>query len=408
MPVLRISAFLIFFPSICLQIVSVAAPLKTVELPEPTGKHKVGTVVYFFEDKKREELWTPTPNDYRQLMVQIWYPADNAKGDPAPYIFDLEKIRPSIEKYWENMPDVRSRSSLNIPISKARKSYPLLILSHGMNSGRFLYTSISQELASRGYVVASIDHTYWGPGVAFPNGKIVSFEDSMIARDKLDFKEIDRMMLEGIAVMSADQAFVAERMAELNAGSTFFKNKLDLSKIGVLGHSMGGMAATASCLHYTVFKACVSLDGVNYFLNRMPASSSKPFLLLLNSDWGKNTPEKISKSYLEAWENPSVAIINGTKHNFFSDIPLIEPPEQTDGLIEPLRAHRIISAYTTAFFDKHLKQTKEKMPAFSEMEFIDLKTVESRPISSMPAGDRNQTFSIFAHGTLPRRSERYV
>jgi dienelactone hydrolase len=245
-----------------------------------------------------------------------------------------------------------------------------------MNSSRFLYTSICEELASQGYVVASIDHTYWGPGVAFSDGKIVSFDEGMIARDKLDFNEIDRMMLEGITVMSADQAFVAERLAELNENSTLFKNKFDLSKIGSIGHSMGGMATTASCLKYTVFKICISLDGVNYFLNKMPNPSSKSFLLLLNSEWGKDAPPKIKKSYLEAWENPTVAIINGTKHNFYSDMPLIELPEEKDGLIEPLRAFRIISSYTVSFLDKHLKQSNKEMPKFSEMKFVDLKTIK--------------------------------
>lgn len=350
---------------------------KKVELPKPTGKYKIGTVAFHWKDERREELWTKNPNDHRQIMVQLWYPTDEkSKGKKAPYIFDFEKIRPSIEKYWEDMPDVLHHATLNVPISKSESKYPVLVFSHGMNSSRFIYTSICEELASQGYVVASIDHTYWGPGVTFPDGKIVSFDDGMIARDKLDFNEIDSMMLEGITVMSADQAYVAQRLKELNLNSKIFKNKLDLSKIGSIGHSMGGMAATASCLKYTAFKACISLDGLNYFLNKMPNPSSKPFLLLRNSQWGKKAFPKIKKSYLEAWANPTVAIINGTKHNSFSDIPLIEPPEKKDGMLEPLRAFQIISSYTVSFLDTHLKQSEKDMPKFSEMEFVDLKAIE--------------------------------
>ena len=348
-----------------------------INLPKPTGKYKIGTNVYYWKDKTREELWTKQASDCRRLMVQIFYPVDEkSSGKKAPYIFGLKKIRSSIEKYWKDMPEIRHEAIFNAPISKKEGKYPVLIFSHGMNSSRFLYTSISQELASHGYIVASIDHTYWGPGVAFPDGKIVSFDEGMIARDKLDFKEIDRMMLEGITVMSADQAFVAGKLKELNTNSKHFKNKFDLSKIGSIGHSMGGMAATASCLKYTSFKTCISLDGVNYFLNKMPNPTNKSFLLLLNSQWGKNAPPKIKRSYLEAWENPTVAIINGTKHNFYSDIPLIEPPEKKDGLLEPQRAFRLISSYTVAFLDKNLKQTKVKMPEFSEMEFVDLKKIK--------------------------------
>lgn len=359
-----------------LKIKSDSSP-KTVELPKPTGKYEVGTTAYHWKDKKREELWTTSPSDYRQLMVQIWYPADEkSKGKKAPYIFNFENIRPSIEKYWEDMPTVLHHATLDVPVSNLQGRYPVLVLSHGMNSSRFAYTSISQELASQGYIVASIDHTYWGPGVAFPDGEIVSFDDGMIARDKLDYKEIDSMMLEGITVMSADQAFVADKLQELNTGSKLFKNKIDLSKMGSIGHSMGGMAAMASCLKYVAFKTCVSLDGANYFLNKMPHPSSKPFLFLRNSQWGKKNFAQIKKRYLEAWKNPTVIIINGTKHNYFSDIPLIEPPEKKDGLMKPLKAFRIISKYTVSFLDIHLRGSKKDLPKFDETEFVDLRNID--------------------------------
>ncbi|MGE3467663.1 MAG: alpha/beta hydrolase family protein [Pyrinomonadaceae bacterium] len=352
---------------------------KTVELPKPTGKHKVGTVVYHWIDKKREEPWTKAPADHRQLMVQIWYPGDDkGQGKKAPYIFDLEKIRSSIEKYWNGIPDVRHHATLDLPVSNAETKYPLLVFSHGMNSSRFLYTSICQELASRGYVVAAIDHTYWGPGVAFPDGTTVKFDDGMIARDKLTSDEIDKMMFEGIEVMSADQAFVAEKLAELNVSSAGFKNRFDLSKMGSIGHSMGGMAATASCLKYSAFKVCVSLDGANSSLHKMPEPSSKAHLLLLNSQWGRRTPALIRSSYQDAWRDPVVAIVVGTKHNFYSDIPLIEQPADLEGLLEPAKAFGVISSYTVAFFDKHLKQKGNSMPSYPEMELVDLKAHEGK------------------------------
>jgi hypothetical protein len=84
----------------------------------------------------------------------------------------------------------------------------------------------------------------------------------MVARDKLSSDDIDRIMQEGITVMAADQDFVYKKLAELNESnrSGFFRHRLDLSKVGSMGHSMGGMAATRACLEYTAFKACLSLD----------------------------------------------------------------------------------------------------------------------------------------------------
>lgn len=363
--------------------VSAAVPLnetvirrEQAALPAPTGRYPVGTAVYHWEDASREEPWTRSTDDHRQLMVQIWYPAAEKTGaKKAPYIFDREKLRSSLGKYWPDMPEVLTSSAMDAPVSSGGSRFPVLVFSHGMNSGRFLYTSISQELASHGYVVASIDHTYWGPGVAFPNGRVVSFDEGMIARDKLGPDEIDRMMVEGIKVMAADQAFVLEKLKGLNSADGPFRDRLDVSIAGAIGHSMGGMAATASCLTYTGFRTCVSLDGVNYFLSGMPAPSPKPFLLLLNSQWGRNAPAKINKNYLEAWANPSVAIIKGTRHNSFSDSPLIEPPEDSAGSLEPERAFRIIAAYTVAFLDRNLKGSNNELPGFPEMEFVDLRKI---------------------------------
>jgi dienelactone hydrolase len=358
-----------------------------ISLPIPSGPYSVGTVTYYWVDRTREEQWTPKLNDYRQLAVQFWYPA--RKGNPereTPYIPDLQRLRASLDQYWPNRPYVRTHATRGASLSPARRRYPIIVFSHGMNSARFDYTALLEELASHGYVVAAIDHTYWGPGVAFPNGKTVRLEDGMIARDDLSSHDTDRIMQQGITVMADDQNFVAEKLAELNGRArgrqNLFRHRLDLSRIGVMGHSMGGMAATRACLEFTAFKNCVSLDGPNYFMNLMPTKSSKPFLLLLNSDWGLSVPEKIKTIYLEAWSDPVVAIIHGTKHDSFSDLPLTKRLDNAAGLIAPARAHNIISAYCLAFFDKNLKGTPTTLfnrssEKFPEVEFVDLKTLSS-------------------------------
>lgn len=363
--------------------------LKETELPTPSGPYPVGTMTYHWIDRTREEQWTSDPNDFRQLIVQLWYPAKNRDARrEAPYIPDLDRLRTSIDQYWPERPSVRTHATVGASLSPSGKRYPVIIFSHGMNSVRFRYTAIIEELASQGYVVAAIDHTYWGPGVAFPKGKVVKLEEGMMALDQLSSDEIDQMMQEGITVMAADQNFVAHMLAELNESQresrNIFRHRLDLSAVGAMGHSMGGIAATRACLEYTAFKACVSLDGPNYFLNMMPKSSSKPFLLLLNSDWGIGAPERIKTRYLEAWSAPLVAIIHGTKHNSFSDILLTKAQTSMPGLISPERAHNVISAYCVAFFDQSLKGVPATLlnvrsEKFPEVEFVDLKALSKQP-----------------------------
>ena len=55
----------------------------------------------------------------------------------------------------------------------------MVIFSHGAGGTGFEYTSLIEDLASRGYVVATIEHTEFGAAVLFPDGRIaVPREDS--------------------------------------------------------------------------------------------------------------------------------------------------------------------------------------------------------------------------------------
>ena len=63
-----------------------------VELPTPTGKHAVGRTSFHWIDSSRFEEITDDPNDRRELMVTIWYPAESATGETAPYVDNLDKL----------------------------------------------------------------------------------------------------------------------------------------------------------------------------------------------------------------------------------------------------------------------------------------------------------------------------
>src|SRR4051794_40149448 len=53
----------------------------------PTGPNKVGTVIRYLTDQNRDEFFADDPATRRELMVQIWYPADvKADAKLAPYL----------------------------------------------------------------------------------------------------------------------------------------------------------------------------------------------------------------------------------------------------------------------------------------------------------------------------------
>ena len=337
---------------------------EVAELPRPTGPYPIGTVLYDWTDDSREEQWSSVPEKGRELMVQIWYPADSTQGRLyEPYVPDFDRLKASLKQDWPGMPsfipNLKTHAILSAPVALAQERYPVLIFSHGMNSSRFFYTSLLEELASHGYIVAAIDHTYWGPGVAFLSGRMVPYDDGMDARDKLTSDEYDEMMWAGVSVMVEDEVFVERKIAELDADPALpnpFRHRLDLSRVGAVGHSMGGQAATRACLEYAVFKVCACLDGLNPFFYLRPKPSKKPFLLLINSTWGTSIiSPSLAKRYLAAWVAPEVFVIRGTKHNSFDDLPLLDPEVRAKAPSDPAKAHSVIAAVTLEFLDRSFR-----------------------------------------------------
>ena len=70
--------FLLFVLQGCAVVGSVLVPLDSIE--PPRGKYDIGTQVYFWTDQSRGEVYTTDPSDFRELMVQVWYPAKGGAG----------------------------------------------------------------------------------------------------------------------------------------------------------------------------------------------------------------------------------------------------------------------------------------------------------------------------------------
>ena len=82
-----------------LQNCSIFIPLR--DLPKPNGKHIIGTDIIILEDKYRSETFTEEADDYRKIIVQVWYPAIEKSDSLYPYL-DYKDIKtPYIAKRLE-------------------------------------------------------------------------------------------------------------------------------------------------------------------------------------------------------------------------------------------------------------------------------------------------------------------
>ena len=346
--------------------------LPMFRLPKPSGPYTVGTRILYMADPKRDAEGGLRGNSKRELMVQVWYPAEPVKARREVYRRLLET---TLKSSYQSV--LRTQSLREAPVLAVGAPYPLLIFNPAWTGQRTQSTFLMQDLASHGFIVASIDHTYYSGLVAFPDGHVV---DSHMAPALGDFTHLS--IEEGIdlanqfvTILAEDVIFVLDELTRLNEKpESEWYGVIDGSRIGVLGHSIGGAVAAEACWLDPRIKCALNLDGWT-FGEVLRHGLAKPWMVI----YGKGIeieppnleaqPEGIQRYWQMNRLNYAVVeaalrkngghclSIKGASHWNFSDRPLYSPlRSQTQaGTIPPGRAHRIIAELARAFFDESLK-----------------------------------------------------
>ncbi|MGW4848825.1 alpha/beta hydrolase family protein [Nocardia brasiliensis] len=242
-------------------------PIVAVSLPEPTGDLPVGVTDVHLIDRNRIDPWNH--NRRRELMVRIWYPATDSDLTPiAPWTTPggLQLLTSDLtdqgipSSTWALAP---SHSRQDARARTADGPFPILLFSPGMDDPAGLNTAQAEDLASHGYIVATINHTYEAFAVQFPDGHT---ERTVIPLDSPPEVLSDVLL----PVRVADTEFVVDQLADIasrhsmssdHRGTVDLAGILDLSKIGMFGHSLGG-TTTAQAMHDDPrIRAGVNLDG---------------------------------------------------------------------------------------------------------------------------------------------------
>jgi dienelactone hydrolase len=340
--------------AICVAIPTLVLPF--YPLPEPTGNFNVGTVVCDFTDKNRIETFSKEAGKSRQIAVQFWYPSDKTG---SKLLYDIS----------------------GAPISTSQQSYPVLIFSHGAFGMRMSNASTFRELASHGYIVASIDHTYQAFYTAFAEGGGIPINTEFLNKavkvqsDSLAAEESFEITHEWLKLRTADIELVIDSLqsGELGTSGELLKGHMDLTNIGLFGHSLGGAAAAQVCRERDDISAAIVIDGTMIGdiigLNSdnteiiTDESFSKPLMLMYGSLFQEQKAK--ATSYLpniNAFNNATSAAyslcIKNSGHLNFTDLPRISPflaKMLGIGTIDSLECIKIVNAYSLAFFDNHLK-----------------------------------------------------
>jgi dienelactone hydrolase len=276
------------------------------KLPKKTGEYEVATVNYTYTDKSRIETFTHT-GENRKVNVEFWYPKDT------------------------------------------HGTYPLVVFSHGAFGVRASNTSTFMELASNGYVVCSIDHPYHSLYTIGTDGKFTmvdrSFMQEIIGSNngKYDAKTAFELQQKWMRLRTTDMNFVLDTIMEhaQSAGSDEVYQLIDTGKIGLMGHSLGGVASAQVGRERKDIGAVIDLDADLFgeyldYVDGKYVMNDKiypvPILFVYSDDlWLRFAgitdlnnvvaSKKVTASAPDAFE----VHIAGTNHMSLTDLPLVSP-----------------------------------------------------------------------------------
>ncbi len=331
-------------------------------LPKPTGLYGVGVTTKHLIDISRPENFTEDPTDFREMMVQLWYPIDSPTlGKQTKYMdyptFQWLKNRSPIplitipnNAYLFVRPHGRNETNI------AEGVFPLVIFSPGYDGVYQIYTSFIEDLVSHGFVVVSINHPYVSGITVFPDGHTIGLAE--VPTDPVEREAFFNMSLQTII---QDSKFVLDTLTQMNATDPDFLGHFDLSKVGMYGHSFGGANTAVCCYEDARFHAGLTLDGV-FYQHFIPGNITVPFLFMF-AEARLSNDSTIMYMWNHTTNDTFKMNISGSTHYAFTDVgvllshlvPFIPPRLLLFGSIAPKRMVNITRTYVTVFFEVYLK-----------------------------------------------------
>ncbi|WP_214104230.1 alpha/beta hydrolase family protein [Acrocarpospora catenulata] len=332
-----------------------ATPTGPAALPSPTGPYPVGTTALYLKDASRPDPWN-LDADARELKVTLWYPTEQREGQRAPYMTPRESELLLKGSGIASAPyDTLSRTRTNAiqGAEPAGGRFPLVVLSPGFTQPMSTLTSLAEDLASRGYVVAGIDHTYESYATTFPGGRVAE----CLACDSDTDPGFGTRTVQGRV---ADVSFVLDQLPSKWDGSAL----IDRSRIAMAGQAIGGATALAAMVKDPRIRAGIDMDGTTYA--RIPKTGlAKPFLFMGTKQHITGGPDNSwdrDWKLLTGWKR--WLVLTGTEHTSFTDSPLMADAlaiKPLPGALPAARAAELTRTYVAAFLHRHLKSQRQPL-----------------------------------------------
>lgn len=348
---------------------SLALLLPVPDLPVPSGPNAIGTTVLELVDRDRDEIYGTNPGGPRELVVQVWYPA----------IVDSSAEALGVHPNWDVVGPALSRS-IGFPswfLSHIRYTethvfdsapvapgtFPVVIYSHGWTGYRSVALNQIETLVSNGYIVVAPDHTYGAVATEFADGEVVPYDENALPDEELVAPDVyDKAATTLVGVFADDIVSVLDAL-DRRARFGDLVDSMDMTRIGIFGHSTGGGAAVQVCL---VDERCDAVLGMDPWVEPIPdeilaTSATRPAMYMRSVEWQAKENDDVLRGIAERSESVTYWIgIDGTAHNDFVMTPLFSPIADDLGLRGPIPVARIlpiINQNLVGFFDVFLLGT---------------------------------------------------
>jgi len=300
------------------------------EMPNPSGVYDIGTLTYDFTETGKTEIYGNAKDEDRRIKVQVWYPASSTERlNRVPWLEDGRIVARALAGEMhapsfilDHTKDVLSHAYSGAQMSTANASFPVIILSHGWTGFRNLHTDLAELLASNGFIVFGIDHTFGSQITVFKDGTTVKLDHEALPdrESTTDFLDYASALVDTYAY---DVTYVLDQLADFNDGlySPIFKGRLNINKIGLLGHSTGGGADVSVATTDARVKAILGMDAwVEPVSDDLLSNGlNVPALFLRSEEWetGFNN-EPLFKLIENSAIGTQLYQIDGTKHIDFT------------------------------------------------------------------------------------------
>ena len=344
-----------------------------IDFPPLKGQYKVGKTALDIVDKSRREIFSNNPADKREILLTIYYPA-NPKADakPSPYVSgalaDVMSKKTGIPRFL--LDTFHAQTYDEAPVAQIKSPFPVLLFSQVVQGQLPPYSSLLEEVASHGYIIVCISHQYSDTFVVYPDGRAVYVtpEGMFHNRDYSEYAAHEEEALQVLKVWSDDTIFALNQLKEINKSHKILANSLDLTNIGIFGHSFGGSTVADVMQRDSRIKAGVNLDG-HIRGDVMSKGVRQPYFIMTSQRLGPYW-FAMSGNVQKVLETSKLCYLMGirnTGHNsFVTDVPFIIKKygfilRQDVGTIDPNENYALITDYTVQFFDQEIKGIHSKL-----------------------------------------------